>query len=130
MHKEALIQNVNQVLEQDSGIAFGYIFGSCADSDATKNSDVDIAVYFYQNAKRDYFESRLALYADLSRKLKMNKIDLVILNTCKNLMLIDDIVRHGIVVLDKSPDLRFDFELKMQHRAIDFRHQRYKVMGV
>ncbi len=130
MQKDKLLQSVKDVLEQDSGIAFGYIFGSCAHSETAKNSDIDIAIYFYQNFERDYFESKLALYADLSRKLKMNQIDLVILNTCKNLILIDDIVRNGEVVLDKASDLRFEFELKMQHRAIDFRHQRYKVLGV
>jgi len=44
--------------------------------------------------------------------------------------LIDEIVRSGVLILDKDVDLRFDFELKMQHLAIDFRHQRYKVLGV
>jgi uncharacterized protein len=66
----------------------------------------------------------------LSRGLGTNDIDIVVLNSASNLILLDEIIRRGLVLVDRNPDLREDFEQKALHRAIDFQAQRRAVLGV
>jgi uncharacterized protein len=53
----------------------------------------------------------------------------VILNHTHNLMLLDEIIRRGVVLLDQDRQVREDFELKALHRAIDFKTQRAAIVG-
>lgn len=107
-----------------------YLFGSQATGEATEHSDLDLAVLLKPDAARDAASHRFTLFAECSRALKRNDIDLVILNTTKNLILQDDIIRTGIVLYSNDTDARIDYELKTQHLAIDFRFQRTMAMGV
>lgn len=93
-------------------------------------SDIDIAVYLDNIDPNAIFDMKLSLHADICRALKMNNVDMVILNTLNNDMLIDDIIRHGIVIYDRNTALREYFEIMAIHRAIDFKTQRLAVMGV
>ena len=111
-------------------VLFAYLFGSSAGSDCGPLSDMDIAVYFAAYGGPDRFENGLALHADLCRALKRDDIDLVVLNGASNIMLVEEIVRRGIVLRDEAPDVREDFELAALHRAIDFRTHRRAVMGL
>ena len=109
-----------------------YLFGSVADGTASATSDIDIAILLRNPDKQSIGSLRFNLYADLSRALERNDIDLVILNMSGNLILNDQITRHGIVLYaaDASENERIDFELKVMHRCTDFKLQRYRVMGV
>lgn len=111
-------------------VIFAYIFGSMVQETPYPAKDIDIAVFFQQGSLESYIDSRLSLYADICRALKTNDVDLVILNTTTNLMLMEEIVRNGDILYDKRPDLRMDFELKILHQVIDFREQRYVTMGI
>lgn len=68
-------------------------------------SDLDLPVYFKAHL-RDCQMMRIDLYVALSRALKRNDIDIVILNTASNLMLLDDIIRQGVLILDEDRELR------------------------
>ncbi|MDT8316786.1 MAG: nucleotidyltransferase domain-containing protein, partial [bacterium] len=76
------------------------------------------------------FNAKLSLHGDICRALNRNNIDLVVLNTVANEMLIEDIIRHGVVIYDHDSDAREDYEVTSLHRAIDFKTQRLAVMGV
>lgn len=111
-------------------ILFAYLFGSRARGDATTNSDFDFAVYCTPGTPEGYFGIRLAVHADLCRALGRNDVDLLVLNTTTNLILLDEVVRHGTVLYDRDPEARMDFEVKALHRAMDFKAQRLAIMGV
>ncbi len=111
-------------------VRFAYLFGSVARGDSGSGSDFDLAVYFTYGSPAELFDLQLSLCADLCRALKRNDVDIVVLNTASNLMLLDEIVRHGIVLRDSDQDGRRDFELRTLHRSLDFRSQRLLVMGV
>lgn len=111
-------------------IVFAYLFGSASKETGYPPGDVDIAVFLSPEGRRSSFDVKLALYADFCRALKRNDVDVVVLNTAKNLMLLDEIVRYGVLLQDNAPDRREDFELKILHQAIDFKQQRLAVMGV
>ena len=109
-------------------VLFAYLFGSAARGDQTALSDVDIAVYIAKETT-DAFDARLSLHADLCRALKRNDVDVVVLNTATNLILLDEVVRTGKVLYDGAPGVRAEFELRIRHQAIDFKYQRAALMG-
>ena len=116
---------LRQVFKEFPEGAFSYLFGSVAEGTAGPLSDIDIAVLL------DPFrlESILPLHNALCRALKRDEIDLLILNQTKNIILLEEIVRHGILIYEKDPIARLDFEWKIIHQAIDFRETRKRIFG-
>ena len=111
-------------------VIFGYLFGSAARNDLRPLSDIDIAVFIGKIDEESYYDLKLAIHADICRVLKRNDIDVVILNTTTNIMLLDEIVRYGVVLIDGDRNLREEFEHKILHQAIDFKGQRRTLVGV
>jgi len=111
-------------------LLFAYLFGSSAQNNLFPLSDIDIAVFLYRRKNKSYFDIKCALYADFCRVLKRNDVDIVVLNTTTNIVLLDEIIRGSRVLVDRVPDLREEFENKILHQAIDFKEQRFSVMGV
>jgi predicted nucleotidyltransferase len=64
-------------------IAVAYLFGSTANGQAAPGSDIDLAVLLHGSAGDAGLEVRLDLYADCSRAMKRNNIDVVVLNTAR-----------------------------------------------
>jgi len=114
---------------QQGQVVFAYLFGSQVTGDVSTLSDIDIAVYFLHCDRLRSGEFKTDLYMALSRGLGTNRLDIVVLNTASNLILLDEIVRHGVVLVDRDPDLREDFEQNVLHRAIDFKTQRRAALG-
>ncbi|MCX8123856.1 MAG: nucleotidyltransferase domain-containing protein [Spirochaetes bacterium] len=111
-------------------VVFAYLFGSTAKNELSPSSDIDIAVYLKNGYPQKLFDTLLSIHLDTCRALKANDVDIVVLNANYNLMLIDEIIRNGILLYDADPPLREEFELKMIHAAIDFKTQRFITIGV
>ena len=130
MNKDALQDIIRILKSYQDKILFAYLFGSLARGEATSASDLDIALYCAGDGPAAYFDMKLALYAALCRVLQRNDVDIVMLNTTKNLILLDEIVRNGVVIYDKNPQARMAFELKTLLRVLDFKSHRQAIMGV
>lgn len=111
-------------------LLFAYLFGSTVTDNYTHLSDIDIAVFLSLEKGQPFSDTKLSLHADFCRALKRDNVDLVLLNTAKNIILLDQIVNDGIVLFDTDRDFRKEFEQKILHRAIDFKHQRMALMHV
>lgn len=111
-------------------IITAYLFGSTAKGVASSLSDIDIALLLHTNDKTSGAALKFSLYTDLCRTLKRNDIDIMLLNTSGNLILIDEIIRNGKVLYSTDDEAREEFELKVLHRSTDFKHQRHYAMGV
>lgn len=111
-------------------IVTAYLFGSTAKGVASSSSDIDIALLLHDNDKTSGAAIKFSLYADLSRTLKRNDIDVILLNESKNLILNDEIIRHGKVLYSTDDEAREEFELNVLHRSTDFKFQRHYAMGV
>lgn len=114
------------LLEQPLKVEFAYLFGSIPEGLSGVLSDIDIAVYLNLKPSLD---DELRLHLFLSRALHTDRIDLVILNTAKNIILKDEIIRKGVIVYDSNPLLRESFELRTLHDTIDFKDQRKVFLG-
>lgn len=106
-------------------VDFAYLFGSLPAGLSGVLSDIDIAVYFSQEPS---LEEELGLHLFLSRELKTDRIDLLVLNTTKKIVLMDEIIRKGILVYEKTPSLREAFELRILHEAIDSKEHRRPIL--
>jgi predicted nucleotidyltransferase len=111
-------------------VMFAYLFGSLAKDETTPLSDVDIAFFINGKFRAAFFDIRLSLYNDICRVLKTNDVDVVLLNTAQNLMLLGDIIRSGVVIYETDPDTRDEYEVDILHKSIDFKSQRLAVMGI
>lgn len=104
-------------------IVFAYIFGSQATGEQTPMSDVDIAIYLKNPSAFD-FNKLLLFHGDCCRALKRNDIDVLVLNTAKNLMLIEEIIRNGTLMYNTDQDLVDDFEIRLLHAICDFKERK------
>lgn len=132
MNPEDIKNTLYTVFEKHKDhVVFAYLFGSTVLGNMGTLSDIDIAVFLKKQKPDDsFFDMKLSLYADFCRVLKRNDIDVVILNTTSNIMLLDEIIRGGIVLIDQNPNIRNEFECKVLHQFIDFKEQRIAVLGI
>jgi len=110
-------QTVATILDEDSSIAFAYLFGSVAIGGFRSSSDVDIAIMFEGESPR--IRDQLALHHKLAKALHRD-VDLLVLNTSRSYSLWNSIVRDGIPVVNRVPERRFDYEVGLVHDCLDF----------
>ncbi|MFP4393489.1 MAG: type VII toxin-antitoxin system MntA family adenylyltransferase antitoxin [Desulfohalobiaceae bacterium] len=128
--QHSIQSQISKVLaEHQPRILFGYLFGSADTPLEHPRSDLDIAVYFQAQPEDLALEHKLDLYTALSRATKRNRIDIVVLNTCKNQILLFEILTQGRIVHDASPKTRAIFEQQAMHSAIDFKQQRDRIFA-
>jgi predicted nucleotidyltransferase len=129
MKPEELLKLLVPVVEKlSTEIAAVYLFGSAVTEDTGPLSDIDLAVLLKEKAA-GIPDLRFRLYADFSKALRRNDIDVVVLNTLSNLVLKDEIVRSGLLFFDFDPEFREEFEIRTIHSCIDFKQQRLKAVG-
>ncbi len=99
-------------------VNFAYLFGSIVRGDANDLSDVDIAVMLDESlSKKDMLYVELDLISELTRVLKSDKVDLVLLNDAP-LLLKYNIIKNGHVL--KSDEMkRVAFETGVMSRYLD-----------
>ncbi len=109
-----MTEKIKNILKKDKDILFGYVFGSFCDDSFHDNSDIDIALYFSNNNSDSYLQIIHTLEKNLKRQ-----VDLTILNSAKNIYLLDEIINKGLVVKDSNA--RFDFEIRKWQEINDFK---------
>jgi predicted nucleotidyltransferase len=100
--------------KDEKNILFAYLYGSYSDETFCSESDIDIAVYV-EDYSFDYY-TRLVYELE---KVLQKKVDLQILNNTKNLYLLENIIKNGILLKDHSK--KDEFELRKLHELIDFK---------
>jgi uncharacterized protein len=103
------------LLAEDKKVKFAYLFGSHSRGDAGPLSDLDLAVYL--DGRLDFFTYRLKLMEALSKILKTERFDLVILNNAP-VVLRNEVLRDGIVLKDDR-SRRIVFESRALREYLD-----------
>jgi len=102
------MEKIRKVLEGRDYIVFGYFFGSRVHGEYAVKGDVDIAIY----TKGDITWRELASTLNALEDEFRTRIDLVHLNTVSP-TLAYIIITTGIVVLDREPEERINYEVKI-----------------
>jgi len=112
--RDEIITLLKNKLSNSDEVLFGYLFGSYAINKQTKTSDIDLALYLCNTN----FDTKLQINYELSKLLKKD-VDLVVLNDIKNIYLMENILKDGIVIKDHNK--RFDFEVMKHHDILDYK---------
>lgn len=110
-------------------LSAAYLFGSQARNDASRISDVDVAVLFAAGNQRTLVGPLSNLTGYLERVLG-RPVDLVDLQTASP-DLVHRILRDGELVLDNDPDERVEFEVRARNEYFDLaphleRYRKYR----
>lgn len=119
-----ITETLKQYFSQRKGVAFALLFGSQARGNATRLSDVDIAVYFYPEKRHpiEYeedvsYEDEDEIWADLERLLK-REVELLVLNRVSSTVAASAI--RGIALVINDWGLYLDFMEVITGEAEDF----------
>lgn len=115
--KKAIIE----VLNKKPDIVFAYLFGSNVKGYANKKSDWDIAVYFKKHSKRDDHWPEFILEAELSRTIEA-PVQVIVLNKSLLPVFGFEIVKDGILLFDRKPNVRIDFENRILRHYYDWQY--------
>lgn len=125
---DSIISKLRQIFVKLPYIDFGYMFGSRACEAHASYSDIDIAVYVSRSISPN-MDTELEIHSVLSRGLRVNDVDLIIINNCRNILLLRKIVENGVLILDRNPAGREKFEIDAIHACMDFKYQRMLFLG-
>ena len=112
------IPKAKKLLLQETSVIFAYLFGGLASGKVTQLSDVDIAVYVSIESEFDVYY--LELFDKLTGALGTAELDLVFLNTVP-LSLAGRILQNKLILVDKDPLQRYDYESLTHRKFFDFR---------
>jgi predicted nucleotidyltransferase len=112
-------EEVKEFLQKQAHVELAYLFGSVALQKAGKLSDVDLAVFLDESLdKKEKFRIKLRLIADLEDILKIDRLDLVIMNDAP-LSLNFEIIKANYPLFIRNKDLKVDLEQYIMSRYLD-----------
>ena len=114
------LKALKATLEGYPEIKLVYLFGSRARNTSSPISDYDFAIYLDTRDKRRINDIRLEIYDKISRFLKTDDIDILILNTVEMPELKFMIVTEGKLIYEEEP-YRVIVEPMIFNEYFDFR---------
>lgn len=116
-----LPENLNKIFAFHPTTKLVYFFGSRAEGKGGPLSDYDFAVYLDGRDQKEMFEVMFALQDQLGRRLKTNKIDVVILNLAEGIELKYNIIKQGRLIYEREP-FKAIVEPRILTEYFDFKH--------
>lgn len=125
-----MVEELERYFDRRENIAFAFLYGSQAVGNATKLSDVDIAVYFYpekrhpiEYEKELFYPAENEIWADLERLLN-KEVELLVLNRVSASVAASAIRGTPLAINDWG--LYLDFMEIVTTEAEDFREMLFK----
>lgn len=115
------VRSLVEILRGQSSVAFAYLFGSKAKGYANKLSDWDVAVYFSDPMDKIGHWPAFVLEAKLARAVG-GVVQVTVLNVLLSPLLGFEIVKDGVVLLDRDENLRMEFENRILRYYYDWQY--------
>ena len=96
-------EKIRGIFANEPAVGVAYLFGSQARHTTGPLSDYDFAVYIDEKNAQKRFDVRLKMLGKLTRALKTDDVDLVVLNDVNGPELKYDIMKEGILLLEREP---------------------------
>jgi len=113
------INKIKKIFASHSAVKLAYFFGSKSEGRSGPLSDYDLAVFLDEKNKKKMFEIQSALMDEISRLLKTDKVDIVVLNTTKSPDIKFNIIKEGRLIYEKEP-YRVIVEPRIMNEYFDF----------
>lgn len=102
-------------------VNLAYLFGSRAKNTENVMSDIDIALYFTNNY--DVMNDALVRGDIIELGFEFFKIDVDVVSlNYAPLLLKYEVIKDGIIIFEKSPLGRIEFEVKVMREYLDFKY--------
>jgi predicted nucleotidyltransferase len=118
--KERVLETVRSTLEKHHGILFAYVFGSFVTEDHYK--DIDIGVFLRAERVDSPLKLELGLESEIQEAVQI-PADVRVLNRSP-LGFVYNVLKGGVLLLDRDDAVRADFEGLTYKRYFDFQHLR------
>ena len=115
------IKPIIELLNKQPHILFAYLFGSKVKGYANERSDWDIAIFIKDSIRENGLWPAFELEAQLSRAVKAT-VQVTILNTPLPPVFAFEILKGGILLVDRGPNLRINFENKILRQYHDWQY--------
>lgn len=113
------IKKIIPVFEKYPKVKLVYLFGSQATGKTGPLSDYDFAVYLDEKDSKKRFDLKLELMGGVTGVLKTDNVDIVVLNDIDGPELKYNIIKEGILLLEKEP-FKVIIEPRIITEYIDF----------
>jgi hypothetical protein len=117
--KQKDLKNLVRIFEKYPQIKLVYFFGSRAKGKSGPMSDYDFAFYLDERESKKVFELKFKLNDEISRLLKTDKIDLVMLDITRSSELKYDVIKNGKLIFEREP-YKVLVEPKILNEYFDF----------
>lgn len=122
---DQIIEKLKEFFTNQKEVKLAYLFGSTAKGKMGKLSDVDIAVLLDENlSKKDRFHLELELISRITSLLKINTIDLVVMNESAILMNFN-IIKGILLKGEESVKIKVESGILSQYLDIKYHLQRF-----
>lgn len=118
--KKEIIRTISDILKAKEYILFAYIFGSFTSEDIFE--DIDVGIFVFGERLQSPIKLELETENELEDTIRI-PVDVRIINNAP-LSFIYNILKSGIVIVDKDKSLRADFEGLIYKKYFDFQHLR------
>jgi len=115
------MDNLKKLFQAKLQIKLVYFFGSQVSQKTGPLSDYDFAFYLEEKNRKKLFDLKLDLISGLSRILKTDKIDVVILNEAESPELKYNIIKEGKLIYETEP-YRLLVEPRILNDYFDFHY--------
>ena len=119
------LKKIKSVFSKYPSVKLAYFFGSKKRKDDSPMSDYDFAVYLNKKDNKKILETRLSLFADLTKILKTDKIDILAIDQIKQPELKFSIIKEGELIFEREP-YKVVIEPKIMNEYFDFRMTLFK----
>ncbi|RJQ32346.1 hypothetical protein C4572_01340 [Candidatus Parcubacteria bacterium] len=114
------IEKIVNIIKSYPEIKLAYFFGSKARGDSGPLSDYDFAFYLDERDTGKIFKVKFSLQDKISRELKTDKLDIVILDLIKSPEVKYNIIKEGRLIYELEP-YKILVEPKILNEYFDFR---------
>lgn len=111
------IQDAATYLESRQDVIFAYLFGGLSKAKPKPLSDVDIAIYIFE--EKACVQAKKEIIEDLVDILKTDEIDIVVLNQ-SSLSLNMNVLKRNSILVDKKPFFRHAYQSLIMRKYFDY----------
>ncbi len=114
-----IVERIVEILKEYEDVIFAYLFGSHARGEASKMSDIDVAVYLNPSLPPDVMWNT---FLDIASRLSFRqvKVDVVLLNTASYRLSYE--VLRGRLLFSKDERMRKEFVYRTLRTYLDRRY--------